>query len=83
MSEANKLNLNDLNKANGGADPRPSGMPCPACNHFIPLTMEQILIADFFQCPHCGLRLKNNHQETSAALATLRKWKELQNKIGN
>lgn len=39
---------------------RISGMPCPNCQGFIPISMYQLLTAKSIFCPICGLRLNMN-----------------------
>ena len=65
---------------------RPSGMPCPQCGGFIPVSMQQI-IADSsilcphdssILCPHCGLRLNINQQESRPAIDALKKFQQAQ-----
>lgn len=34
-----------------------TGMSCPKCCGFIPLTLEQLLKDLEFICPHCGFRM--------------------------
>ena len=36
---------------------RPSGMPCPQCGGFIPVSMQQIITDSSILCPHCGLAI--------------------------
>lgn len=56
-----ELSLEDLEGIAGGVDAnRPSGMPCPECKGFIPVTMQQIMTEHVIECPHCGLRLRIN-----------------------
>lgn len=58
---------------------RPSGMPCPQCSGFIPVTMQQIIIDSSIICPHCGLRLNINQQESRQAIEALKKFQQVQN----
>ena len=60
---------------------RPSGMPCPQCKGFIPVTMQQIITESSIFCPHCGLRLNINHQESQPAIEALKKFQQAQNDI--
>ena len=34
-----------------------TGLTCPKCSGFIPLSLGQLLKSREFLCPHCGLRL--------------------------
>ena len=58
---------------------RPSGMPCPQCGGFIPVSMQQIITDPAILCPHCGLRLNINHQESQPAIEALKKFQQVQN----
>ena len=55
-----------------------SGMPCPACNCFIPITMHQILSSSSIFCSSCGLKLEINKAASSKAIEALRKVAEAQ-----
>ena len=57
---------------------RPSGMPCPQCNGFIPVSMQQIITDSSILCPHCGLRLNINQQESRPAIDALKKFQQAQ-----
>lgn len=57
---------------------RPSGMPCPQCGGFIPVSMQQIIADSSILCPHCGLRLNINHQESQTAIEALKKFQQAQ-----
>ena len=57
---------------------RPSGMPCPQCNGFIPVSMQQIITDSAIICPHCGLRLTINRQQSSTAIEALKKVQQAQ-----
>ena len=50
-----------------------SGMPCPACNCFIPITMYQILSSSSIFCPSCGPRLDINKVALSKSIEDLKK----------
>lgn len=58
---------------------RLSGMPCPQCNGFIPVSMQQIITDSAIICPHCGLRLTINRQQSSTAIEALKKVQQAQN----
>lgn len=58
---------------------RPSGMPCTQCNGFIPVSMQQIITDSAIICPHCGLRLTINRQQSSTAIEALKKVQQAQN----
>ena len=57
---------------------RPSGMPCPQCGGFIPVSMQQIIADSSILCPHCGLRLNINQQESRPAIDALKKFQQAQ-----
>lgn len=77
--ENTELSLDDLEQVAGGTGAtRPSGMPCPQCKGFIPVTMQQIITESAIVCPHCGLRLNINHQENQPAIEALKKFAEAQ-----
>ena len=57
---------------------RPSGMPCPQCGGFIPVSMQQIIADSSILCPHCGLRLNINQQESRPAIEALKKFQQAQ-----
>lgn len=52
---------------------RVSGMPCPSCSCFIPITMYQILSSSAIFCPSCGLKLEINKSASSKAIEALQK----------
>ena len=79
MNNENKISMNDLGDVNGGAEARPAGMPCPQCNQFIPIKMEQVIREGVIACPHCGLRMNYNAQETKAYWETLKRLEKLNN----
>ena len=54
---------------------KPTGLTCPQCGGFIPLTTIQLLMGDGIVCPHCGLRLTINHKPSERALEALEKVK--------
>ena len=72
-TELNPVDLENVATAN-----RPSGMPCPQCKGFIPISMQQIIMESSVVCPHCGLRLNINHPESQPAIEALKKFKEMQ-----
>lgn len=52
---------------------RISGMPCPECGGFIPISMYQIIASSSIFCPNCGLRLEINKSASSKAIDALKK----------
>ena len=81
MSEETKViefNPDDLEKISGGAGTRPTGMPCPNCNGFMPISMQQIIVEPVITCPHCGLRLIINRQDSQSAIEALKNFKAMQ-----
>lgn len=57
---------------------RPSGVSCPVCDGFIPLSMQQLASALNFFCPHCGLRLTINQQQSKEAIDAVKKFLQAQ-----
>ena len=57
-----------------------SGMPCPKCGNFIPISVHQIIESISIFCPSCGLRLEMNKKTSEKALETFKKISEAQNK---
>lgn len=57
---------------------RPSGLPCPVCQGFIPTSMQQIITDSAIICPHCGLRLTINRQLSRPAIEALKKVQQAQ-----
>lgn len=64
MSDETKtkvLTEEDLKSIAGGTDQegnKVSGISCPQCYGFIPITIQQILSGSAVFCPCCGLRLE-------------------------
>ena len=52
---------------------RPSGMSCPVCNGFIPISIFQLLHDGAIACPHCGLSLTINRSLSQPAIDALKK----------
>lgn len=52
---------------------KPSGMNCPICGGFIPISIQQILDAGQVVCPHCSLVLNINKSQSRAAIDALKK----------
>ena len=77
-TEKKELTLNELESAAGGAASRLSGLPCPQCGGFIPVSMEQLTttMTELLPCPHCGFELKINHQESRPAIEALKKFQK-------
>jgi len=49
------------------------------CGGFIPVSMQQIITDSAIICPHCGLRLTINRQQSSTAIEALKKVQQAQN----
>ena len=74
-------NINNSNAPHVGITQqtqRPCGMPCPQCGDFIPLSMQQIISDSSITCPHCGLCLNINKQESRLAINALKKFQQVQ-----
>lgn len=69
----NEQKIRYMENNNRGGQQRVSGMPCPSCQNFIPITMHQLLESNGIFCPACGLRLEINKQSSAKALDALRK----------
>lgn len=41
---------------------RTTGLTCPQCSGFIPLSIEQLLKSGSIICPHCNLHLTINRK---------------------
>ncbi len=50
-----------------------SGMNCPDCEGFIPVSIHQLLFEGGISCPHCGLKMTINRQQSKAAIDALSK----------
>lgn len=57
------------------------GMKCPVCEQFIPISAVEIMAAMAIMCPHCGLRLSINRQESSRAIEALKKVDAAQRRV--
>lgn len=55
------------------ATQQPSGMPCPVCRGFIPVSIYQLLHDGTVICPHCGLSLTVNRPHSQPAMEALKK----------
>ena len=76
-----KISPDDLKRIVGGigvsdSAKRPSGMPCPQCHGFIPITMQQIVADGHITCPNCGLRLNINRPENINIIEMLKNHQE-------
>lgn len=58
-----------------------SGMNCPVCQKFIPISIEQLLHDGSIFCPHCGLQLSINRTESRHALDALAKVEDAMKKV--
>lgn len=52
-----------------------TGLTCPKCNGFIPLSLEQLLKSSEFVCPNCGLHLTIDRKPSKQAQEALEKIK--------
>lgn len=55
------------------ATQQPSGMSCPICKCFIPISIYQLLHDGAITCPHCGLSLTINRSVSQSAMNALKK----------
>lgn len=52
---------------------RISGMNCPVCRMFVPISISQLLYDGGIMCPHCGLMMTINKSQSKQALDALKK----------
>lgn len=50
-----------------------SGISCPECNNFIPMSIHGLLTSSCFSCPTCGLTLNINKEASDVAISALNK----------
>lgn len=60
---------------------RASGMNCPDCQGFIPVSIRQLLHDSGIVCPHCGLALTINRMQSKQALDALQKVEEVSRQV--
>jgi len=58
---------------NKNSQQRISGMPCPNCQSFIPISMYQLLESKSIFCPSCGLKLNIDNKSSDKAKKILEK----------
>lgn len=58
------------------ANPASQGMKCPVCSEFISISIYQLLHEGSVTCPHCGLTMTINKQQSQKALDALKKVEE-------
>lgn len=63
------------------AGQRVSGMNCPACRMFIPISASQLLYDGGITCPHCGLTMTVDKSQSRQALDALKKVEEAARKV--
>ncbi|MBP9997164.1 MAG: hypothetical protein KBT19_07840 [Lachnospiraceae bacterium] len=84
MNDETKIKVftdEDLNNISGGTDnngQRISGIPCPICQGFIPISMYQLMSEGAIFCPQCGAKLDINKQQSAKALEILKRLQEQQ-----
>lgn len=84
MNDETKVKIlteEDLVNIEGGNDndgKKTSGMPCPLCRAFIPITMYQIMSGSAVFCPACGLRLDIDKAKSEKAIEILKRLQEQQ-----
>lgn len=64
-----------------GAAQRVSGMNCPVCQMFIPISIPQLLYEGGIMCPHCGLMMTINKSQSKQALDALKKVEDATKKV--
>jgi len=60
---------------------RISGMNCPVCQNFIPISVHQLLHEGGIMCPHCGLSMTINKSQSKRALDALEKVEEATKRV--
>lgn len=60
---------------------RVSGMDCPVCRKFIPISIPQLLYDGGIMCPHCGLMMTINKSLSRKALEALKKVEDATKKL--
>lgn len=60
---------------------RQPGLSCPQCQRFIPTSITELLSARGLCCPHCGLELTINRQESKRAMEILQKVDDAQKNL--
>lgn len=58
-----------------------SGMKCPVCEMFIPVSISQLLYDGGIMCPYCGLMMTINKPQSKRALEALRKVEDATKKV--
>lgn len=64
-------------------DTQTGGVPCPSCDTFIPMTLQDLLSNKSFCCPNrdCRTRLRLDSRGSSSTLAALRSYKDRMKEI--
>lgn len=75
------MNTQKTNTQNKNPQQRISGMPCPNCQNFIPISMHQLMSMNSIFCPACGLKLDINKNSSEKAREALRKLEEAKKEI--
>lgn len=52
-----------------------TGITCPKCSGFIPLSLFQLVSCSEFVCPQCGLRLSIDRKQSKQSMGALEKIK--------
>lgn len=52
---------------------KPTGMNCPGCKQFIPISINQLLRDKEINCPYCDLILNIDQGQSKKALSALSK----------
>jgi len=60
---------------------QPSGLKCPVCGGFIPISMQQLLTEERFTCPQCSLEIRLNKTDSRQALNALQKVKDAEDSV--
>lgn len=69
--------LQEKNLVSNESQPAPgmrvSGMNCPVCKQFIPVSIQQLLSENSISCPHCGFSLIIDRAQSKHKLDALQK----------
>lgn len=63
------------------ASQRVSGIDCPVCQNFIPISIHHLLHECGIMCPHCGLSMTINRAQSKQALDALKKVEQASQRV--
>lgn len=62
---------------------KPSGLICPQCNKFIPISIRDLLTKKGIECPYCSLQLSIDRGKSQKALSALAKIHQAEKSVEN